>query len=226
MSQTTPDNQPAARLLQALRQTDGLACEQAHELLPAFVDAELAGENVDATPAYVALLRHLDHCEACATLYADMADDLAALADPSVPLPADRPKAPPFFAPARQSENVVLHVLGGMSRRFKLWLRVPQLSAGAATLGGGTALPLFMGELPEVEGSPLVSVSLSIDGGLAELRVAIREADAATPWQVQITTGTSPQTATTDAQGIARFAGLPSNALSQITLNCSVITND
>jgi hypothetical protein len=83
-----------------------------------------------------------------------------------------------------------------------------------------------MGELPEVEGSPLVSVSLSIDGGLAELRVAIREADAATPWQVQIATDTSPQTATTDAQGIARFAGLPITSFSHITINCSAVGDE
>lgn len=223
MAQTTPDNQPATRLLQALQQSDDMACEHAHDLLPAFVDAELAGEDVDKAPAYAALLQHLDQCESCATLYADMADDLAMLTNPALPLPADRPKAPPFFAPARQSEQVILHVLGGLSRRFQLWLRVPQLSPGAATLSGGTAIPLFMGELPEVAGSPLVSVSLNIDGSEAELRVAIRDASAATPWQVQVATDTFLQTSTTDGQGIARFGGLPIRSLSQLTLNCSII---
>ncbi len=89
-------------------------------------------------------------------------------------------------------------------------------------MGGGTAASLFMGELTEVAGSPLVSVSLNIDGDQAELRVAIRDANAATPWQVQLATDTSLQTSTTDAQGIARFGGLPSSSLSQVTLNCSV----
>src|SRR5262249_33096301 len=137
MTQPTPDKHPAARLLQALRQIDDFACEQAHDLIPALVDAEFAGEDVDAAPEYAALLRHLDHCEACAALYAGISEDLATLADTTVPLPADRPATPAFFTPVRQSEHVVLRVFGGLARRFELALRAPQLTAGPATLGGG-----------------------------------------------------------------------------------------
>jgi hypothetical protein len=145
---------------------------------------------------------------------------LAALADATVPLPTDRPAVPTFFAPARQSENVILRVLGGLSRRFELALRAPQLALGAATLGSGPQITLFADALPEVEGSPLVSVSLSVDGGVAELLVAIREASAATRWQVQAVAETSVHTATTDERGIARFSGLPLDSLWQITLSC------
>jgi hypothetical protein len=219
MAQATPDNRQAARLLQALTPTDELTCEQAGDLLPALVDAELAGEDVDAAPEYAALLRHLDQCEACATLYAGMADDLAALTDPAVPLPAAQP--PAFFAPARQSENVILRVLGGLTRRFELVLRPPQLTAGPATLGSGPNIALFAGTLPEVEGDPLVSVSLNVEGDLAELRVAIGEPGAAARWQVQLTTDTSVQTTTTDELGIARFSDLPIASLWQVTLNAS-----
>ncbi|MFL5802577.1 MAG: zf-HC2 domain-containing protein [Roseiflexaceae bacterium] len=223
MTRATPDKREAARLLQALEQSDDLACEQAHDLLPALVDAELAGEDVDAAPEYAALLRHLDQCEACATLYAGMSDSLAALADTAVPLPADRPAPPAFFAPARQSENVVLRVLGGLARHFELVLHTPQLALGPATLGGGPDTPLFVGTLPEVEGSPLVSVSLSVEGDLADLFVAIREAGATTPWQVQLSIEDSVQTATTDERGIARFNGLPLTSIWQVTINASEV---
>jgi predicted anti-sigma-YlaC factor YlaD len=225
MTQATPDKRPAAQLRQALEQTDDLACEQAHELIPALVDAELAGEDVDAAPEYAALLRHLDNCEACATLYAGLSEDLAALADTTAPLPADRPAARSFFAPVRQSESVILRVFGGLSRRFELALRPPQLASGAPTLGGGPQITLFADALPEVEGSPLVSVSLSVDGGLAELLVAIREANAATRWQVQVAAETVAHTATTDERGVARFTGLPIASLWQVTLSCSVISD-
>lgn len=221
MAQPTPDKRQAARLLQALQQADELTCEQAHDLLPALVDAELAGEDVDAAPEYAALLRHLDQCLACATLYAGMADDLAALADTAVPLSPELPPAPAFFAPARQNENVVLRVLGGLSRHFELVLRTPSLAAGPATLGSGPNITLFTDTLPEVEGNPLVSVSLMVDGQTAELRVAIGEAGATARWQVQVTTDASVQTATTDELGIARFSDLPITSLWQVTLNAS-----
>jgi hypothetical protein len=66
---------------------------------------------------------------------------------------------------------------------------------------------------------------LNIDEGVAELLVAIREANAATRWQVQVAAETIAHTATTDERGVARFPGLPIASLWQITLDCSVISN-
>jgi predicted anti-sigma-YlaC factor YlaD len=217
--QAPDDRQAAARLLQALERLDDLACEESRELLPAFVEAELAGEDVDAAPAYAALLRHLDHCEECTSLYAGLAEDLTALADSTAALPDERPAAPPFFAATRQSEQVMLRVVRGLVRRFELALQVPRLSPARATLGGPTAT-LFADTLPELNGSPIVSVSLNAEGDSAELLVAIREADAATHWQVQVAVEGSVRTATTDERGIAQFKDLPLASLRQLTLSC------
>lgn len=76
----------ATRIADALRAPDTLSCDAARTLLPALVAAEQAGVDVDADPAYAALLRHFDYCAACLELYAQLA---AALAPPSDRLPPD-----------------------------------------------------------------------------------------------------------------------------------------
>ena len=220
MTPQTPDGQQAAsRLLEALERQDELACEQAQELLPAFVEAELAGADVDAAPEYAALLRHLDHCEECTSLYAALAEDLTALAGATETLPAARPAAPAFFAAARQSEQVMLRVIGGLVRRFELALQVPRLTPTGATLGGSSTT-LFADTLPELSGSPIVSILLKPVGDSAELLVAIREAAAATRWQVQAGIEGALRTATTDDRGIAQFKNLPLSNLRSLTLTC------
>jgi hypothetical protein len=220
MTPQTPDAPQAAnRLLQAIERQGDLTCEEARELLPAFVEAELAGEDVDTRPEYAALLRHLDHCEECTSLYAGLSEDLMALAGPTAELPEERPAVPPFFAATRRSEQVMLRVVRGLVRRFELALQVPQLSSARATLGGPPTT-LFADTLPELNGSPIVSVSLNAEGDSAELLVAIREADATTRWQVQTTVEGIVRTATTDERGIAQFKDLALSNVQELILNC------
>src|SRR3712207_2915253 len=45
------------RLLRALAADRALTCEEADALIPSFVQAEMTGEDVDADPAFAALLR-------------------------------------------------------------------------------------------------------------------------------------------------------------------------
>src|SRR5689334_5993795 len=75
-----PTEEQAARLLKALEAQDDLSCEEARTGLSALVEAEAAGVDVDAAPEFAALLRHIDHCEGCTELYAQLAADLEALA--------------------------------------------------------------------------------------------------------------------------------------------------
>jgi hypothetical protein len=185
------------------------------------VDAERAGEDVDAAPEYAALLRHLDHCADCTTLYAEVSEDLEALVGEADKLPRVRPAAPTFFAPARESDNVILRVLRGMARRFELTLAAPRLAPAIATLSGGGKANVFSDRLSEVQGHPFVGVTLRPDNDRAELAVAIREASAATRWRVRLMTGDIVREATTDAQGIARFTDLPVAGLREINLHCA-----
>lgn len=223
MSHSASDKAPVLRLREALQPSDALSCEEARDRLPALVEAEMGGADVDNDPVFAELLQHLDGCVECATFYAGLADDFALLIDPSEPLPAVRPAMPTFFAPARSSENVVLHVLGGVLRRFQLALRVPTLNTATATLSGTS---LFFSELPEVTGKPLVSVVLRPQGDLAELHVAIREAEGNQQWRVRLTAPSYEQTATTNEQGIAQFSGLLMANLSELTLECQELRSD
>jgi hypothetical protein len=118
---------------------------------------------------------------------------------------------------------VVLHVLGGVLRRFQLALRVPTLNTATATLSGTS---LFVSELPEVTGKPLVSVVLRPQGDFAELHVAIREAEGNQQWLVRLTAPGYEQTATTNEQGIAQFSGLPLANLGELTLECRELSDD
>ena len=58
----TPPTTAQARLAQALLAQDNLSHEEAEALMPALIDAEFAGEDVDQQPRFVPLLRHLDQC--------------------------------------------------------------------------------------------------------------------------------------------------------------------
>ena len=83
----TPEMQEAQQLLQALERSSGLSHDQAQELLPAFVEAERAGEDVDSLPEYAELLRHLDTCGTCMEFYLSLAEDLETLVETDAPIP-------------------------------------------------------------------------------------------------------------------------------------------
>jgi hypothetical protein len=219
-SHALTEQQAAARLLGALQEQDTLSCEEAQALLPSFVEAEAAGEDVDAASEYAALLRHLDICDDCAAMYEQLAEELEALTSAPEALPQTTLTPPSFFTTARQSENVIVRVLQGLRRQFELDLALPRLAPQLPTLGGGQSASLFTDTLSEVSGSPLVSISLTPSEGGADVLVAIREPAAQTRWQVQLIVGDHVQTATTNAQGMARFSGVPVTDVQQVRLMC------
>lgn len=219
MTDEPTEEQAAARLLKALEAQDDLSCDEARTRLSALVEAEAAGVDVDAAPEFAALLRHIDHCEGCTELYAQLAADLEALGGAAGER-LEAPAPPAFFAPARQSDSVVLRVLGGLRRRFELKLALPRLAPSLPTLGSGKRADLFTDTLAEVSGAPLVAVSLVANAGVADVLVAVREASAQTRWQVQLIAGDRVQTATTDEQGIARFGGLAIATVQDVTVSC------
>lgn len=210
--------QQTARLKQALERHDDLTCEQARDLLPALVEAELAGADVDTQPEYEALLRHLDQCEECTVLYAHLAEELSALAGLVDDLPPVRPRPQSFFTPVRESENVILRVFEGIARRFEIVLRVPQLSSTVATLN--THATLFADTLPEIENAPILSVALDASVQPTDLLVAIRETALDSRWEVQIRAGQTVRRIITDQQGIARFSAFAPADIQEITVNC------
>jgi predicted anti-sigma-YlaC factor YlaD len=102
-----PEADPqAARLHQALAGRSEHDCATAQRQIAVLLDAERAGQDVDAMPAFAAFLRHLDRCAACLALYAALAEDLDALLD-LAGLPPLPPSPPAFFTPMwrRQSPD-------------------------------------------------------------------------------------------------------------------------
>lgn len=201
------EQQGAERLLQALNEPDELSCAEARELIPALVEAEQAGEDVDANPQFAALLRHLDHCPECPELYAQLAEDLEALTGADAVLPPVPLTAPDFFTPARQSKNIILRLLRGLKRGFELDLAIPSLTPAGALLSGGERASLFSDRLPELAGNPQVIVALESEPDAPKLLVAVREGGALTRWRVQLQIGDQVYTAHTNERGIAQFSG-------------------
>lgn len=218
MTARNPNDPQAARLLQALRQQSELSCAQAEQLLLALAEAELAGVDVDQRPEFVTVLRHLDTCVACAERYAELAEELAASDNALEALAEKLPVVQPFFAPTRRSDQVLLRVLGGQIRRFELELYPPPLPKGRANFATLGSEALFADTLPEVAGDPVVSVALNGAGEQRELLVAIRDADAATRWQVSVTAGSQTRSAITDDQGVARLGAVPLADLDRLVL--------
>lgn len=203
----------AAALRRALNESDDLTCEQAQELLPAFVDAELAGEDVDASPAYAALLRHLDHCADCTDLYATLAEDMQSVLAEGKPALQPDPAPPTIFAPVRQTEHVILRLIRGFTRGFELSLKDPRLTLSQGVLGGGKQIPLFRDNLPEMSGAPAVVVALDTHPESPMVLVAVRESARSTRWRVQLQIGDRSYEALTDEYGIARLGGFSAEQL-------------
>jgi len=218
MTRKATTEQQIARLQQAIEAAGELTCEQVRTALAAFVAAERDGVDVDADPAYAALLRHLDSCADCNALYAAIAEDLAALVGPTEVFPQVELTPPTFFTTAQQNDSVMLRVIKGRRRRFELDLALPPLAPVIATLGSAWTM-LFSDSLIEVDGAPLVSVAMRASTGLVEMLVTVRDPSAATRWQVQLALDGTTQTVATDARGSAHFgdlvvAGLPELRLS------------
>lgn len=218
-----PEREAAERLLHALKPSGALSCELARILIPALVEAEFAGEDVDTSPVFAPVLRAIDHCPDCAELYAQLAADMEALlgdAETAAALEPTPLKPPTFFTPTRASEHIVVRVLQGVARQFDLSLATARLLPAAGTLSGGRQINLFTDHLSEVSGAPLVSVSLQVENDAAALLVAVREAEATTRWEVRTMVADQMHTATTDDHGIARFAPIALAALDALVVRC------
>jgi hypothetical protein len=224
------EQEAVTRLRAALTAPDTMTREEAQALLPALIEAEQAGEDVDNDPTFAALLHHLDHDPESMALYLELAEDLAVLMNEETDLPAV-PSPPPFFStsPTRASEKVVLRMLQGLHRRFELTLALPNLAPTIPTLGGSQSGAyrqehLFSDTLREMPGTPLVAVSLHIAGDTAELLVAVRDATPTTRWQITLSIDEYVYTASTNDQGLVRFADLGVTELqqaAQFTITCT-----
>lgn len=210
----------AARLARALSAQDDLSHEQAEALIPSLIDAEGAGEGVESSPTFAALLRHLDHCERCLTLYEQLAEDANAVLGDVEVLPSLTPAPPVFFsAPVRLGDHVLLQVAHGLIRRFMLTFDLPRLAPSLATLSGPQR-SLYADKLGPVQGTPLLAVIVGRDAAGIWLQVAVREPGQTTAWRLRLELGDQSLTATTDPRGIARFT-LPADApLGEVRLHC------
>jgi hypothetical protein len=219
----SPQKSALERLKQAIGNTPAFTCEQAQDQLALLVEAESLGEDVDNQAQFRDVLNHLDHCEDCAELYAQIAEDVDALFSDTVPALQTPQNIPTFFTPARQTDAMELHVLGGLAQRFRLWFRLPQLQAQADILGKNPqAHPLFVDEIPEVANKPVVSVTLLDQEHGTELRVAIRDLSSKGPWQVTLESSQFRVTQTTNEQGLVSFIDVPLHDTSEITIHCSL----
>ncbi|NCC33320.1 MAG: hypothetical protein EOM24_15080 [Chloroflexia bacterium] len=223
MSNPNSPEEAAARLARALYTKDELTPEAAAALLPEFILAERSGEDVDNNPAYAALLRHLDHNEASLRLYEQLSEDMDLLLDPAETLPTITGVPPSFFSsPTLKGEHVLLQVLQGMVRRFRLTINMPRLAPALATLSGSQQA-LFAGTLTEVAGTPLLSLSTGHDQDGPWMRVLVRDTTGATRWQIQLIIGDETFSATTDERGLAHFSLPALPEPSQVQMVCEEV---
>ena len=210
----------SARLAVALNTPDALPCEDAESLIPALLEAEYAGEDVANNATYAALTQHLDHCESCLNLYAQLAEDLEAVVGEAKVFPSIAPTPPVFFsAPIPNGDHVLLQVLRGIMRRFTLTFDIPRLAPALATLSG-MQRTLYSDTLHEVAGTPLLALSAGRGPEGVWLQVAVREPGQKTTWHIRLDLGDQTLTATTDARGVARFM-LPTDAsFGEVRLHC------
>lgn len=205
----------AIRLRDALLASDSLSCADAEEVLPALVEAEQAGEDVDAQPRFAAVLRHLEQCPTCLDVYEQMSEDVAALIGEAEVLPPDERAVAGGFMVARQSERLVLRVLRGVAQFFEFDIVRPPLRATGAVLGSEVRTSLFSDTLTEVSGTPFVSIALDVGAGGPRVLVAVREPAASTRWRVQLQLDAGMYAAGTDERGIAQIDGFTLEQLQQ-----------
>jgi hypothetical protein len=226
MTDQPRDRQAAERLRQAFEPSaDSLTHEQAEALLPAFVEAELGGEDVDSDPAFAELLQHLDHCERCTSLYAALAEDMAVFTSDAPDPPQVTAAAPEFFTTVRSSEGVILRVLRGLVRRFELELAMPRFGPSLATLSGDQ-MQLLDDTLVDVTGTPRITIVLEVGTASATLRAVLRDATSSRPWQVQLMGGDFLRTVVTNERGVATIADIPLDNLESVTLRYSELPPD
>ena len=208
--QPTNEHGAAARLLHALQAADELSHEQAQSQLAALVEAEQAGEDVDALPEFALLLQHLDTCADCLALYEHLSADVAVLLDNASPLPA--PALRPALAPlVARASNAAVRVLRGLRRRFELSVNVPRWQPAAA--GEPQQRTLFSGTLDDLVDTPTVEVQLRQQDAHPILQVMVRDQNPDTRWRVLLTQGEHSFSAATDAQGVAQLGGFDAEAV-------------
>lgn len=218
-----PEYDAARTLLKALEGFDSIDCVVTRQLLPRLVEAECAGENVDAQPDYQPVFMHLETCEECLALYTQLSADLAVLGG-NVQLPSITLPLPSFFPPpTRKGAHSILRLLNTAWQGFELTLALPQLAPALATLSGGTQQALFSDTLREVAGSPFVATSLGIRDGTITLRVAIRTPANSERWNVVLLFGETVLEAVTDERGIVQFDLPAARPLEAITLRCTIL---
>jgi hypothetical protein len=217
MSQPTDQPNPAARLLQALTRSDDLDHTTAQAQLPALIEAELAGADVDELPQFQALLAHLDHCAECLDLYEALAAD-AALLISDEPLP-NAPVPPTLLTPAIQRDGLLVRLLQGLRRQLEINLNLPNL---VPVSSGSGPVTLISETLTSNAGSLDLIVWLNREAQPPLLQVTLHPATAQSEWLVQLQIDDQRFAATTQA-GIATLQGFTAAQLQnarQLALQC------
>jgi hypothetical protein len=222
--QRNNDRRLVARLLDALQGDDPLTHAQVRALLPALIEAELAGDEIDARSDLAAAQRHLARCDECLGVYEQLLAELDAMAEDAA-LPPVRLTPPQFFTPVRQTKNALLSMIKGALPRFQLELLLPPLQP-VEVMGVGKQETLFLSRLTELPDQPMFAVQLVRTDSGADVLVTLRQASRQTRWQVQLFQGDQVRSAVTDHEGRARFADLPAAGLDTIRLYYSPVAEE
>jgi hypothetical protein len=218
------ERQAVARLLAALTSADDLASTHADDVLPALVIAEQSGADVESDPAFVAALRHLEHCERCLDQYERLSTELAALIEAGdAPRMEPAPAPPTFFGRARERDGIIVRALLGLARSFEIVLPAPRLAPAVALLEGEGEQILFTGALDDIPGSPRLSIGLAGDRAGPTLTVVIRDS-VRRRWHVQLEIDNTTLASQTDAGGVVEFTGLAPQVSQSITVRCVELT--
>lgn len=218
------EQEALAKLYQALNTPDDLSHAEAHKLLPALIEAEQAGQDVDTDPRFAVLLRHLENCSECLDLYERLSEDVEALIGAAEVLPPPPQAAPDFFKTVLSNESFVLRIFEGLKRMFTLDLARPSLASVSGVLSGGQRETLLSYQITDLPGSPHVVVALERAAQGLKLLVAVRESKATRRWKVQLQVDEHTYTAETNERGIAQFSEVSAAQIKQadrLNITCS-----
>jgi hypothetical protein len=177
----------------------GIECEEAQASLPAYVDAEVASQNI--VTAYPLVKRHLDLCPACAEAYIDLLELALAEERGAVPVLEGYPTPDLSFLPAPSFVELAREMISRVTERT-LAVLAPDMLEELTIIGD-----IFFARVEELGGRfslrQTPSVALSLGAGEASTALLFLAASYETTRRIAETFSVQEIQAQADQENLA-----------------------